>query len=52
VNPKGPVSKKLQDALEETAEKHAPGWYKVEIFLEKKNPITDYKIILHQQDPP
>jgi len=46
---------KLQEAIEREAGKahHPPAWYKSEeIDIEKRNPITDYKVILSQQDPP
>jgi hypothetical protein len=46
---------KLQEAIEREADKahHPPAWYKIEeIYVRKQNPITDYKVILSQQDPP
>lgn len=46
---------KLQEALEREADKpgHGPAWYKVQaIYVKKENPITDYRIVLSEENPP
>jgi hypothetical protein len=46
---------KLQEAIEREANKpeHRPAWYKVEaIYVKKTNPITDYRVILSEENPP
>jgi hypothetical protein len=45
---------KLERAIEREAAKKTPGWYRVErIWVEKRNPINDYRIeLVADSNPP